>query len=111
MSKLNFSEHGHVAYQIKGNHEFGNMVANILPTDPPRPLGSKCSNATFQDMVMLHIKLKEITNAALCSNFCPQTPPTTLPIKGAGNKRSDKLFQNLVMLHIKLNGITNAATW
>ena len=29
-----FSEYGHVAYQIKGNHECSNMVANILPTDP-----------------------------------------------------------------------------
>ena len=24
-----FSEHGHVAYQIKGNHECSNLVANI----------------------------------------------------------------------------------
>ena len=29
-----FSEHGQVAYQIKGNHECSVMVANILPTDP-----------------------------------------------------------------------------
>ena len=32
-----FSEHGHVAYQIKDNHECSNMVANILPADPPPP--------------------------------------------------------------------------
>ena len=48
-----FSEHGHVAYQIKGNHEMQqhshaayqikenheciSMVANILPTDPNPP--------------------------------------------------------------------------
>ena len=25
-----FSEHGHAAYQNKGNNEFSNMVANIL---------------------------------------------------------------------------------
>ena len=31
-----FSEHGHVAYQIKENHECNNMVANILPTEPAR---------------------------------------------------------------------------
>ena len=24
-----FSEHGHVAYQIKGNHKCSNLVANI----------------------------------------------------------------------------------
>ena len=28
------SEYGHVAYQIKGNHESSNMVATILPADP-----------------------------------------------------------------------------
>ena len=28
-----FSEDGHVAYQIKWNHECNNMVANIMPGD------------------------------------------------------------------------------
>ena len=32
-----FSEHGHVACQIKENHECSNTVANILPADPPTP--------------------------------------------------------------------------
>ena len=32
-----FSEHGHVAYQIKGNYEYSNMVAKILPVDPLAP--------------------------------------------------------------------------
>ena len=42
MSKLTFSKHGHVAYQIKWNHKCSHMVANISPTDPPpRPWGSK----------------------------------------------------------------------
>ena len=31
-----FSDHGHVAYQIKCNHECQNMVANILLAAPPR---------------------------------------------------------------------------
>ena len=31
-----FSEHAHVAYRIKGNHECSKMVATIVPTDPPR---------------------------------------------------------------------------
>ena len=34
-SKFNFSEHGHVAYQIKENRECSNIVVNILPADPP----------------------------------------------------------------------------
>ena len=29
-----FSEHVHVAYRIKGNHECSSMVGNILPVDP-----------------------------------------------------------------------------
>ena len=32
-----FSEHGHVAYQIKENHKCSNMVATILSTDPLHP--------------------------------------------------------------------------
>ena len=66
-----FSEHGHVAYQIKGNHDCSNMAANILPADPhppPSPLplgwGKKVKIQLFQNMVMLHIKLKGIMNAA-----------------------------------------------
>ena len=31
---LTFAEHDHVAYQIKGNRECRNMVANILPAAP-----------------------------------------------------------------------------
>ena len=34
---LTFSEHGHVAHQIKWNHECKNMVANILHTTTPDP--------------------------------------------------------------------------
>ena len=37
--KSTFSEQGHVAYQIKENHECSNMVANILPADPSLTLG------------------------------------------------------------------------
>ena len=37
------SEHGHVAYQIKGNHKCSNMVAKILPADPPIR-SRECSN-------------------------------------------------------------------
>ena len=32
-----FSEHVHVAYQIKKNHKCSNLVANILPADPLPP--------------------------------------------------------------------------
>ena len=32
-----FSEHGHVAYQLKGITKCSGIVANFLPTDPPPP--------------------------------------------------------------------------
>ena len=32
--KSTCSEHGRVAYQIKGNHKCSSVVANILPADP-----------------------------------------------------------------------------
>ena len=43
------------------------MVANILPEDPPLPdagVGLKGQNQHFQNMVVLHIKLKGTANAA-----------------------------------------------
>ena len=66
--KLNFSEHGHVAYQIKGitGAATCNMVANIMrvdPLPPPDPGGQKVKIRLFQNMVILHIKLKAIMNA------------------------------------------------
>ena len=40
------------------------MVANIMPADPPpNPGGQKVKIKLFQNMVILHIKLKAITNA------------------------------------------------
>ena len=56
-----FSEHGHVAYQIKENHAYSNMIANILPADHPSlsptlGVGSIGQNSLFQTMVMLQIQ-------------------------------------------------------
>ena len=44
-----FSEYGHVAYQIKADNFFSNMVANILPTDTPsiQGVGSKGQTIYF----------------------------------------------------------------
>ena len=47
-----FSEHGHVAYQIKENQECSNMIATILPADTPLPtlgMGSIGKNSTFSE--------------------------------------------------------------
>ena len=57
-----FSEHGHVAYQIKDNHECSNMVANILPTDPPNTtlgMGSVDQNLTFSEHGHVAYQIKE----------------------------------------------------
>ena len=62
-----FSEHSHLAYRIKWNHECINMVGDSLPADPPphdpRGWGQKVKIQLFQNMIMLHIKLNGITNA------------------------------------------------
>ena len=68
MSKFTFSEHGHVAYQIKGNHSMQQhgskyFARRPLPTLSTRPL-TLFKIQLFQNKVMLHIKLKRITNAA-----------------------------------------------
>ena len=68
-SKFTFSQDGHAAYQIKGNHECSNMVAHILPAvpNPPPDPGDRVKMSfffNFQNMVMLYIKLKRIQNAA-----------------------------------------------
>ena len=42
-----FSEHGHVAYQIKGNDECSNMQANILSLHTPLSPGVGLKVKTF----------------------------------------------------------------
>ena len=78
-SKLTFSEHGHVAYQIKGNHNCNNLVANLKPSDPlpHQTLWVKKSKFNFfQNMVMLHNKLKGMEHRAPCKHiFSPYTHP------------------------------------
>ena len=54
-----FLEHGHVAYQIKGNHGCSNMVENILagnPLPPPLTLGVKRSKLIFYRILSYQIK-------------------------------------------------------
>ena len=59
---LTFSEYGNVAYQIKAADTCSNMVANALPTNTPLTLGwSQKVKPFFLKVVMLHIKLKELS--------------------------------------------------
>ena len=81
-----FSEHGHGAYQNKGNHECSNMVAIIFPTDPPAPtweIGSIGQNSTFTEHghVAYQIKGNDDMQQYGSSQQTP-TPPTTLGLRG-----------------------------
>ena len=124
-----YSEYGPVAYQIKGKDACSNMVETIFCLQSPPPptlgVGPKGQNSTFseqlfQNMVMLHIKLKGnyacsnmeanilITHAATWKQiFLPADPHW-----GWGQNVKIQLFQNMVMLHsCTLNGIMKAAAW
>ena len=75
-SKSIFSEHGHVAYQIKGNHVCSNMSQLFCP-QTLLTLGVKRSKFNFfQSNVILHVKLKGITNVETCRNYFAHRPPT-----------------------------------
>ena len=82
------------------------MVANILPVDVPPPItwgwGQEANIQLFQNMVMLHIKSKGMTNAATCNHiFCPYTPPQPL-----GGVKAKTFFpeSSHVAYQIKVNG-------
>ena len=82
-STFNFSKHGHVAYQIKENHECSIMVANSLPSDTtPLTLGmgSICQNSTFSEHghVAYHIKGKTKCSS-MVANILPTDPPPPPP--------------------------------
>ena len=59
MSKFNYLDHGHDAYQIKGNHGCSNMVENILAGNrlpPPLTLEVKRSKLIFYRLLSYQIK-------------------------------------------------------
>ena len=58
--KSTFSEYGHVAYQIKGNEAYNNMLANILPFHTPLTpgLGSKGQFLFFSESSHVAYQIK-----------------------------------------------------
>ena len=103
-----FSEHGNVAYQIKGNNQCINMQAHILSlyTSAIFGVGSKVKTFFFLKVVMLHIKFKGMEHRTPCKNiFCPYTQPRPL---GWG-KMSKHTPLRGVMLHVKLKGMGQRA--
>ena len=90
-----FSEHGHVAYQIKENYNCSNMVPNILTAATPPP----------HTHTLTYLPTGSIGHKILLQIHLPLNGPEV------GVKMSKFHFQNMVMLRIKLKGIRNAATW
>ena len=80
-----FSEHGPFAYQIKGNHEMQQHSRNILPADPSPSSrhdlwGLKVKVQLVQNMAMLHIKFKGITNYTnIVAKYFARRPPPIPP--------------------------------
>ena len=77
-----FSEHGHVANQIKGNHQMqqhGSKYVARIPLPDPEEWSQKVKLQPFQNMVILHIKLMGITKCSSnVANILPSDPYLTL---------------------------------
>ena len=84
------SEHGRVAYQIKENQECRNIVANILPAEPPSPqtlgMGSVGQNSTFSEhgRVTYPIKKNKECRTMVANNLPADTTPLTLGMGSVG---------------------------
>ena len=65
-----FSEHGHVAYQSKGNDKCSNMQAYILSLNAPLTLKwDQSSKHFFLKVVTLHIKLIILCTISLAISY------------------------------------------
>ena len=106
--KFNFSEHGHVAYQIKWNHKCSNMVANILPAADPLPhptleMRWKGQNSALSEHGHVANPIKwnhECCN--MVANSLPKDIPDPPPM-GSKGQNSTFLEQGNVAYQIKGN--------
>ena len=79
-----FSEHVHIAYQIKGTHVYSNKLANIFPTEPPPtvPGGRYVKINFFRKWSCCVSNLREARMQQHGSKYfacrTPPPPPTTL---------------------------------
>ena len=111
-----FSEHGHVAYQIKWNHEMQQHGSKYYVRRSPPPhththihtplTGSISQNSAFSEHghVAYQIKWNHEMQQHSSNYFAWLHAPDP------ANRSKVNFFQNIVMLHIKLKGIMNAAT-
>ena len=91
------SEYGHVSYQIKGNHEISNMVANILPADPhflTLEMGSKFNLFSEHGHVAYQIKgnLKCSNVEANILAAAPPSSPGPWGLKGQNSTFSEHVY-------------------
>ena len=100
-----FSEHGHVAYQTKWNHECSNMVANIsyLEITPTLEVGSKSQISTFSehDHIAYQIKGNHNCSSMVAKHFTHRPQP---PALGMAPNGRNSTFTDLITLHIKFKG-------
>ena len=109
-SNFNLSEHGHVAYQIKENHEGSNYVAIILPADLPLPqtLGMRSvdQNSTFSEHVNVAYQINENQE---CSHMVANIRVGSIDLNSTFSEHGLVAYQ--IKENHKLKRITNAATW
>ena len=79
-----FSEHGHVAYQIKGNHQVqqhGSKCFSRRRLPVPRLCcGSKCQNLTFSEHCHVAYQIKENHECSnMVANIMPADPLPSPP--------------------------------
>ena len=94
-----FSEHGHIAYQIKGITKCSNIAANILhadPLPPPYVMGLKGQNSTYSDQYHVAYQIKGNHEcSSMAANIFPAAPPP--PTLGMGSiGQNSFFFQNMV---------------
>ena len=106
-SNSTFLEHGHVAYQIKWNHEVhqnGNNYLACWPLPHGPWIGSIGQNSFFFHNIAMFKGITKCNN--MVANILLADTPSD-PRDGSIGLRST--FQNRVLLHIKLKGITKCS--
>ena len=103
--KSTFTEHSHVAYQIKGNHEMQQHGSKYLPADLPLPtlgMGSIGQNQLFQNMVTLHIK--DTGNQEMQQHGSKYFAAEPLPHDSKGWSQNFRIqfSKNMAILRVKL---------
>ena len=88
------SEHGHVAYQIKENHECSNMVPNILLADSPTlGMGPIGQNLPFSEHGHIEFQLKGNQKMQQQgSKYLPEIAYPFAPTLGMGSVRQNSTF-------------------